>query len=67
MLDLREDKQTKKKRMIFGWLSATTGLILLNVSVALLSTLKSSPLGWTLFVAGFAFLRLALRLLRGFR
>jgi hypothetical protein len=62
MCDLPEDKQTRRKRKAFGWLSATTGLILLNVSAALLSMRKSSALGWALFVAGFAFLSLALRL-----
>jgi hypothetical protein len=66
MCDPPENKQRKKKRKTFGWLSATTGLILLNVSAALLSTRKSSALGWTLFVAGFGFLSLTLRLVRWF-
>ena len=64
MCDLRENKQTRKKRKALGWLSATTGLILLNVSAALLSVRKSSASGWALFAAAFALLSLALRLVR---
>ena len=67
MCDLPEDKQTKRKRKAFGWLSATIGLMLLNISIAFLSVSKSSLLGWTLFVAGFAFLGLTLRLVRSSR
>src|SRR4029077_18017573 len=47
-----QDKQTSKKRKVLGWLSATTGLILLNISAALLSMCKSSASGWALSVAG---------------
>jgi len=64
MCDLPEDKQTRKKRKVWAWSSAVIGVILLNVSVAIVSMSKSSILGWALFGAGFAFLGLALRLVR---
>jgi hypothetical protein len=64
MCDLPEDKQTRKKRRVLGWLLATIGLILLNVSIAFFSLSKSSTWTWALFGAGLAFLGLALRLVR---
>ena len=67
MCDLPEDQQARKKRRALGWLLATIGLILLNVSIAFLSVSKSSTLGWALFGTGLAFLGLALRLVRSSR
>jgi hypothetical protein len=64
MCDLPDDKQTRRRRKALGWLSATIGLILLNVSGGLLSASKSSASGWALFTAGFGLLILALRLVR---
>jgi hypothetical protein len=62
MCDLPEDKQTRTRRKVLGWLSAAIGLVLLNVYAALLSVSKSSASGWALFVTGLVFLGLALRL-----
>jgi hypothetical protein len=67
MCDLPEHKQTRKKRKAVGWLLATTGLILLNVSIAFLSMSKFSAWGWALFGVGLAFVGLALRLMRSSR
>jgi hypothetical protein len=67
MCDLPEDKQTRRKRKALGWLLATIGLILLNISIAFLSVSKSSTWGWALFGAGLAFLGLALCLVRSSR
>jgi predicted tellurium resistance membrane protein TerC len=64
MCDLPEDKQTRKKRRVLGWLLATIELILLNVSIAFLSVNKLSTWKWALFGAGLAFLGLALSLVR---
>jgi hypothetical protein len=67
MSDLPEDKRGRKPHKVVGWLSATAGVILLNIAIAFLSVSKSSLLGWTLFVAGLAFLDLTLRLVRSSR
>jgi hypothetical protein len=67
MCDLAEDKQKRRKGKVFGWLSATIALILLNASATLLSASKWSAFGWTLFAAGFGLLILALQLVRSSR
>jgi len=64
MCDLAEDKQKRRKGMVFGWMSAT---ILLNASATLLSASKWSASGWTLFAVGFGLLILALQLVRSSR
>jgi hypothetical protein len=67
MLDLREDKPTKKAHKVWAWLSAVTGVIILDVSIAVLLMSKSSISGWALFTLGLAFLGLAFRLVRSLR
>jgi len=64
MADPGEDRQTRKKRKVWAWSFAMIGVILLNVSVAILSMSRSNASGWTLFAAGVALLGLAVRLVR---
>lgn len=67
MLDLGENKPTKRAHKVWAWLSAVTGIIILDVSITVLLMSKSSVLGWALFAVGLAFLGLAFRLVRSFR
>ena len=64
MPDLFEDKQTRKKRKVWAWLSAVIGVILLNVSITAVSMGRASAWGWAQFGVGLLFLGLALRLMR---
>jgi hypothetical protein len=62
--DLPEDTQPRISRKVLGWLIAALGLILLNISAALLSASKSPIAGWALLVAGLLLLSLAFFCLR---